>query len=95
MLASSASALVFVMMIAMAFTAPIGTAMLRVPAGDPVVLTVMVIAMAFITPIGAAMLRVPAGDPVVLTVMMMIAMAFTVTPHGVSSQVVTRFINVE
>ena len=60
MLASSASALVFVMMmIAMAFTAPIGAAMLRVPAGDPVVLTVMMmIAMAFTTPIGAAMLRV-------------------------------------
>ena len=56
------------MMTAMAFTAPIGAAMLRVPAGDPVVPTVMMvmIAMAFTTPIGAAMLRVPAGDPMVL-----------------------------
>ena len=72
MLASTANALAFVMMvIAMAFIAPIGTAMLRVPAGDVVVLTVMmVIAMAFTTPCGAAMLRVPAGDLVVLTVMM-------------------------
>ena len=38
--------------------------MLRVPAGDPLVLTVMMMMM-------IAMLRVPAGDPLVLTVMMM------------------------
>ena len=63
----------------MAFIAPIGTAMLRVPAGGLVALTVVVIAMAFTTPCGAAMLRVPAGGLVALTVMV-IAMA----PIGVA-----------
>ena len=43
MLASTASTLVFVMMIAVAFIAPIGTAMLRVPAGGLVALTVMMV----------------------------------------------------